>query len=97
VEILFQKQPVFHELLAAKQKEANDFAKEIDEEPEQVSVAFFKDTDSGDILVVLCKKRLLCPCSKPALYRVATKEEIQSPGESYRGQKDILKALGLAK
>jgi hypothetical protein len=80
--------PVFHEVIAFKEREALE--KEGGITPPPILVEFIMD-DEGQIIAVFCKGGRFCECSKPEAYLVGRATDLDRP-ETYPGQHTILRA-----
>jgi len=85
---LLEALPVFHEVIAFKEKEALE--KEGGSTPPPILVEFIMDNEDQTI-AVFCKGGRFCECSKPEAYVVGRATDLDRP-ETYPGQHTILRA-----
>lgn len=80
-EALIAAEPRFAEIIEAKRIEA---------EGKVIQVVFIESDDQAQ--VVICKEGAMCPCSKPQIYDVGSREDVIGI-EKFPGQRKVLNAL----
>lgn len=80
-EALIAAEPRFAEIIEAKRAES---------EGKPIQVVFLESGEN--VHVVVCKEGALCPCSKPQVYDIGTRNDIAGE-EKFRGQHAVLRSL----